>query len=534
MSKKNLSILALIFFVSILVRLINLPFPAFTPDEARIAYRGYTLALEGRDEFGRKYPILFNSLSDYQLPAVSYITALGIGLFGKSDFGARMPFVIFGSGLAVLICLVAQLLGKKKATPFISALLIAFSPTLIFLSRVPNEAIVLTFLFTLIFYLLIKKTNSRIDLISILLLIITAFFTSKHAWFILIPFIFFTLYFYQKDIAMKKKTLIFGFTILTTIMAILFFLNIPQAKRSLSENNFSIFSNVTIANGINKLRGQGLESGWPNLLERILFNKSHFLISGFLHWFSNLQPRFYFGQFDEQGLKGFTQQGAFPKILIIPGLLGFIYIIQKGQKREKLLPVYFLILTFPAIFVYPLLSQELITLTLPIAAFIIASGFIELNKKMSLLIATVVVLELLIALFYLDLERMNTNFKRPGWIKEISKEVFVQSINNPTAISDDIVEDVISFIEWYNPVNIHDNYFEVPSPYKFRQQIIKNIRAIGADNQIVNCLENNRVFASNRDLKKITHDSSVNFDKVYYDSLNQQIAFRMESKLCIR
>ena len=75
--EKNIVILGIIIFLAFFIRVYNLPFPAFTADEARIAYRGYTLANLGKDEMGRTFPVIFNSLSDYQLPVTSYLAAFG-------------------------------------------------------------------------------------------------------------------------------------------------------------------------------------------------------------------------------------------------------------------------------------------------------------------------------------------------------------------------------------------------------------------------------------------------------------------------
>src|SRR3989344_3471552 len=200
-----------IIMLGFLLRIINLSFPTFATDEARIAYRGYALATKGIDELGRPYPFIFNSSIDYQLPVASYITAIGIKLFGKSDFGARFPFVLLGCGITILVFLISKILNKDKKYWLISSIIVSTAYPLIFLSKVPNESIIMTFLVIAIFYLLIKDTNSKTNFLYVTILLLMSMFTSKFAWFVMFPFVFLTLHFFQKDLNFRKKIKLVGF-----------------------------------------------------------------------------------------------------------------------------------------------------------------------------------------------------------------------------------------------------------------------------------------------------------------------------------
>lgn len=523
--------LLLIIIASFILRLIPINFPAFTSDEAKVAYRGYTLAISGRDELGRSLPLLFNSLTDYQLPAVSYVTALGEIIFGKTDFGVRIPFIMLGIGLIILTYKISKLVSQRKSFWVVSALVLIFSPALIFLSKIPNDSIALAFFMTLLFYLLIKDKPNIILIIFVLLLLLTV---SKFAWFIVPPFVIFTLLFYQNDLSKGAKIKLSIFSLFLAIVAGGLYLQVPQSGRSLSENNFSIFTNITIKNGIDKSRGEGIRSGWPNYLEVVLFNKTFFPAIGFLHWLSNLQPGIYFGQFDKTGQLNFSQMGALSKILIIPFIFGIIYLVQKGKKRERLLLAYFIILTFPAIFIYPDFSQSLLVSTLPFVALIIAFGFMQFNRIISVLIILVMVLELAINLFYLAPEKQNTALLRPFWVKDITHDVFDHSLNRATAVSDDIAGDILNYIEWYNPVDVRTSFFNVPYPYKFRQSDIKNIKIIGSDNELYPCKESDfEIFASKRDRDKIKN-YEIGIVKTYQNDLREEAAYLLTKGLCVR
>ena len=114
----------ILIFLAVLLRIFNFSFPAFTTDEVRIAFRGYEISRNGVDELGRKFPYLFNSLDDYQLPLISYISTLGAGIFGKSELGTRIPFIIMGLILMLLTYKVATQLRRERSFHFFSAFIV--------------------------------------------------------------------------------------------------------------------------------------------------------------------------------------------------------------------------------------------------------------------------------------------------------------------------------------------------------------------------------------------------------------------------
>lgn len=518
---KSSSLLFLLLFFAFIVRLLPIDFPKFTAEEARIAYRGYSLVTTSKDELGRSHPLLFNSLDDYQPPAVSYITAAGVKVFGKSDFGVRIPFILIGTAVILLIYKIAKYFSPNPSFWLISSFVVALSPPLIFLSKTPNEIIVLTFIFTLLFYLLINNKKLLFTIITI----IAAVFISKLAWFILLPFVFFTLHIFQKKLDIQRRLLLIGATALIIIVVVSLFLSVPQAKRSLLENNFSLFNDVTIKNGIDKLRGQGIESGWPALLDRLLFNKTHFLFTGFLHWLSNLNPAIYFGRFDETGLTSLSFIGAFPKILLIPAILGIF---------STSVFLYLPLLTFPSLFIYPKLSLELITLTVPFLALVIAFGFMSFNKRVTGIILFLMVFEMIINIYNFSAEYKNTDDARPAWIKAVSIAVFNSSNEYPTAISDNVVSDVVPFINWYTTIDLKNYPSNVRWPYKFRQYSLENIKIIGSDDKFRTCGkdEHRTVFVSKRDLSRIQDVFEVKASKSYQDSLGEDKAYFLSNNLC--
>ena len=519
----------ILIFLAVLLRIFNFSFPAFTTDEVRIAFRGYEISRNGVDELGRKFPYLFNSLDDYQLPLVSYISALGAGIFGKSELGVRMPFIIMGLILVLLTYKVATQLSREKTFHFLSAFIVATSPGLIFVSKIPNESIVLTTLFLLLFYLLNKD---RRNLLLILLTIILLIFTSKFSWFILTSFVVYTLFIYKKILDTKVGLKISLISLVFTILAFALFLRVPQGVRSLSENNLSLFSDISIKNGIDKIRGQGIQSGWPSILERILINKAHFFPIGILHWLSNIQLAVLFGQFSKDGNLGFIGMGAFPKVTIIPFLMGLIFLIRDRKSKLLLYPV---IITLPSALIYPQLSPQIVILTLPFVAYVIAFGLLQINKILRSLIILFMIIELLINFFFLSPQIKLTDELRPYWIIPIVHDAFKLSNTDQVLVSDDFAQDPASFIEWYAPINSQAFPLKIPYPYKVRQTNLGNIKSIGFSDSFKPCDsgEKSKLFLSKRDFDRAKKFISDNVARTYLNSKGLAVVYFMEDRGCI-
>lgn len=531
-SRAHLIILIILLSSTFLMRFINISFPYLTSDEARVAYRSYTLATTSKDELGRKMPFLFNSSHDYQLPLVSYLATLGILIFGKSDLGVRMPFLILGTVLIFFIFQIAKVYSNKPLVWFLASFIAALSPPLIFLSKVPNEIIVIVTFFSILFYFLTRK---KINYLVICLLSLALILTSKNSWFILTPFVSLTLYLYQNTLSLRKKLTLILFSFIISITIFGFFLTIPQAKRSLSENNFPLFADVTTANGIDKLRGQGIDSKLPPTLERLFFNKAQIGIIGTVHWLSNLGPATYFGDFEKTGEKNFVGLGIFPKILMIPFLLGTILLIKRWSKNESSLLLYPFLLTFPGIFIFPSSDFELAVLTVPFLAIVITFGFLYFGKRVTSVLALFVILEVLVNYFFLDVQIRKTQEIRPNWVKSIVNDIYTNSQTDKVIVSDDITKNIVPQIEWYNLVHPESNFSGIDFPYKFNETNIGRVKLVGFDSSFFRCANNlNVVFVSNRDLERLSGEYSFNILKTYKDTMGKKIAYVLSGNICLK
>lgn len=535
--KKSNFLLLLIIIAAFLLRLMPFGFPNFTNDEARVAFRGYLLSKSGTDELGRRLPLIFNSSTDYQLPVTSYITAIGPAIFGKSDFAVRIPFVLMGVLIVFLSYKTAGVFRADNQFRLLAAFLVALSPGFIFLSKIPNEFIILTFLIFLLFYILTKeKINTSLAGFIILL----SFFTSKIAWFIMPFFVIFILLFFQRKTAKNTKIFLTLFCLLILIASMIIFLKIPQGGRSLLENNFSLFLDKGITNNIERFRTQGLENGASPLIEKILFNKTQFIIAGFLNLFSSLQPSIFFSQFDKSGEYGFFNMGAWPKIALIPFLTGLIFWVKKEYKN-KLIIFVLLLMSIPLFFMYPSSSKGVLAVILPFMAFIIAEGLSKFNGKLRNIILGLIVFEVIVNLFYIFPQEVNSNTMRLSWIKAVVVDAYNSSKTQKVAFSDNITNDMVSFFEWYTPVEKVGKTFDLDFPYKFQHSEISKIRWINLNDEFYNCGADRpaEIYATKRDFFNIQKWLNPKLDekdiqKVYKDLLGNERVYRLPATICIK
>lgn len=165
-----------------LYRLDTVP-PGINRDEASIGYTAYSLMTTGKDEYGRSFPLSFESFGDWKLPLYIYTTIPFVAVFGLSELAVRLPSALAGT-LTVLLMyfLVLELLnqsGSKRVIALLSAGLLAIMPWHIHISRVESEAIV-SVLFTVAGSLLLLRSLRKKhlpDLIASAVLFAATYYT---------------------------------------------------------------------------------------------------------------------------------------------------------------------------------------------------------------------------------------------------------------------------------------------------------------------------------------------------------------------
>lgn len=162
-------LLGLIIAIAIVTRFYKLgDIPkGFYVDEAGQGYSAYSILKTGKDEFGKSFPVIFRSLTDFKTPVYIYLIVPLIPIFGLSTFTVRFPSFLFSIlTIPVLFFLIKELLPKKNSSfkvwglSLIACLLLAISPWHILFGRTNFECNVALFFFlsgVLAFYKGLKK-----------------------------------------------------------------------------------------------------------------------------------------------------------------------------------------------------------------------------------------------------------------------------------------------------------------------------------------------------------------------------------------
>ena len=115
-------------------------------DEAAIGYNAYSILKTGKDEYGRKFPLLFQSFDDFKMPVYIYLTVPSIAIFGLNDFSVRLPSALLGTLTVFVTYLLIEGLFASIPIGVIASFLLAISPWHLQFSRSAYEANIAVFL----------------------------------------------------------------------------------------------------------------------------------------------------------------------------------------------------------------------------------------------------------------------------------------------------------------------------------------------------------------------------------------------------
>ncbi|HEX8965078.1 MAG TPA: glycosyltransferase family 39 protein [Patescibacteria group bacterium] len=181
--------------------------PGVNRDEASIGYTAYSLLQTGKDEYGRSYPLSFQSFGDWKLPLYIYTTAASVNFLGLNDFAVRLPSVVAGVATIALIFFLTEELFGSKLLSFLAMAITAIAPWNIQLSRIGAETNLAVFLASLAFLLFLKGIK-------------------KHAWLLVPSAVFFALTYFT-----YAGNYIFT-TLLCLGIVLIYWYKIPKTKTS--------------------------------------------------------------------------------------------------------------------------------------------------------------------------------------------------------------------------------------------------------------------------------------------------------------
>lgn len=142
-------------------------------------------------------PLSSYMLSDFQPPLYHYLLQAWTSLFGYSELTLRLPSLLAGVGLTVVVIKLGSLLYTKRVG-YIAGLLVATNPLLIYYSQ-EGRTYMLTTLFVMTsFYFLARllqdKNSTTLSTIYYVLSTTASLWTSYLAWFVAVLELAFLLY----------------------------------------------------------------------------------------------------------------------------------------------------------------------------------------------------------------------------------------------------------------------------------------------------------------------------------------------------
>ena len=289
--------LGIIVFLGFFLRFFQLEQnpPSLTWDEAAWGYNAYSLGIDGKDEFGKLFPLNYlESFGDFKPPMYAYLDIFPVKLFGLNEFATRFPSAFFG----VLTALITYFLTKrifwnsksKELYALLSALFLAISPWHIMLSRAAFEANVATFFIVGGIWLFLKGIQEKkwYIVISIVFLVLSMYTFNTARIVVPILVLFLGLTFRKKLIENKKQTCVVVLVGILLILPTLGFLFSPQASLRFKEVN--IFTDIEVIRTSN----QEIIND-SSIWSRIIHNRRVGYARSYLkHYFDNLNPSFLF------------------------------------------------------------------------------------------------------------------------------------------------------------------------------------------------------------------------------------------------
>lgn len=332
----------LLFGLAITLRFYQLDNPdhGFYLDEAAIGYNAYSILKTGKDEFGKSFPLLFRSFTDFKAPFYIYLSVFPIKIFDLGIFSTRFMSALSGSIAVILAYFLIKLITKNnRPFSFLTALVLTISPWHVFYSRGAWESN-LSFLLLLVATLscvygsMIKKR--LVFLLGSIFFVLSTY--AYHGQRIIAPLIFgFYLFHYRVWLLEKKKFLVLGFLVLGL-------LTIPILAISLTPGGQSRVKSLSIFSPLAILPWQN-QDGQPNNRTLTTLRKWFALYTAYF------SPRNLFSPDPAEKQRWLPDLATFYSWQLPFYLLGIIRLIKK-KKYETLRPI-----MLPWIFFSPLAAS---------------------------------------------------------------------------------------------------------------------------------------------------------------------------------
>jgi len=269
-------------------------------DEVSHGYNAYSILTTGKDEWGEKMPIIFRAFGDYKLPVYIYSTVISVWAFGLTEVGVRLPSVLGGIVIVIMAFLISrEIWGESKnknLIGFISGLFAVFEPWSFFLSRPALEGNLAQAFVASGIYFLIKSLKTKgfgLLFISLLLLSISVW-TYNSARIFVPTFILITAFTFRNTLKTIVRSSGYKYALLIPTGIV-----VGMIYQLLSPTGLARYSSVNILDqgAINSIIEQRITNNYPEIVERLIFNRPVYFVSSFVkNYVSHFDPYYLFIQ----------------------------------------------------------------------------------------------------------------------------------------------------------------------------------------------------------------------------------------------
>ena len=412
--KKNI-FLIFIFFLAFFIRIYSIHTTPLLWDEASLGYNAYSILKTGRDEYGLFLPIIFKSFGDYKPGLYVYLCLPFVYLFGLNDLSVRLPSIILGSLLPVILYfLIKEINPKAQKTAVISSLITVFNPYNIHFSRGAWETNILTFELVLASYLFFKYVNKKnIKYLLISSVIIGLSLYTYQAGKMISLFLVIILFLINfKSLNIKK---IFLYFILPLGLFAL-----PIAYGLLFNNNSNRLQVVSLFSyPRSDEEAQMIKSETSIVDYQIFHSQPTFFLRNFLtRYFNHFSPRFLIFEGDWQNPR---HSAPYIGLLLYPSIIFFVIGLFSSLSQLKIdklnlfFSLWLLVAPFPSALTRDSVqSVRAMSFSIPLIYFISYGIFFVLNKYRHLFVKLfIVILYLISFVYYGDLYLNHMVIKSP-------------------------------------------------------------------------------------------------------------------------
>jgi hypothetical protein len=391
--------------ISFFIRIYNYQYPPLLWDEASIGYNAYSIIKTGKDEYGKFLPLIFKSFGDYKPGLYIYFTIPFISIFGLNELSVRLPSIILGSLIPLLLYLLVKNQTKNHKLAIISAIVAALNPYSIHFSRGAWETNILTFELLLASYLFFK--NKYIPSAIILGLSLYTYQGAKLISLLLV-IILFSLNFSKSQIKSYTKYFIVLFLFTLPIIYGLIFANTGNRLQIMS-----LFSYRQPKEEVNTIISQSSYFDYTVFHNQIIFFTKGF----FSRYFNHYSSDFLAFSGDWQNAR---HSPPYMGVILYPSLLflvvGLVVLINQKDKFNLFMFLWLLVAPIPAALSRDSVSSvRAMSFSIPLIYFISLGIYSTLKRyNYKFLYILVFIGYLLSFTYYLDLYYNHMVVKSPN------------------------------------------------------------------------------------------------------------------------